>query len=77
MSNESLLLVEDPSFFSPISQLNYEFYTDRDLLVASLQDKEELQCVAGDGFIAFGKVQNPSLSDYADGIDTVQFLTNL
>ena len=30
MSNESLLLVEDASLFSPISQLNYEFYTDQE-----------------------------------------------
>jgi len=77
MSNESLLLVEETSFFSPISQLNYEFYTDRNLLAASLKDKEELQCIAGDGFTAFGQVQNPSLFDYADGIDTLRFLTNL
>ena len=33
MSNESFLLVEDASFFSPISQLNYEFYTDQDKLI--------------------------------------------
>ena len=77
MSNESILLVEEPSFFSPISQLNYEFYTDRDLLAASLKEKDELQCIAGDGFTPFGRVQNPSLFDYADGVDTLRFLTNL
>ncbi|MEP7372438.1 MAG: acyl-CoA reductase [Chitinophagaceae bacterium] len=77
MSNESLLVVEDAPFFSPISQLNYEFYTDLDKLTASLKEKEELQCIAGHGFTAFGQVQTPSLFDYADGVDTVRFLTNL
>ena len=77
MSNESLLVVEDAPFFSPISQLNYEFYTDLDKLTAPLKEKEELQCIAGHSFTSFGQVQSPSLFDYADGVDTVQFLTNL
>lgn len=77
MSNESLLVVEDASFFSPISQLNFEYYTDRESLSSSLKGKEELQCIAGQDFIGFGQAQKPSLSDYADGIDTVRFLTNL
>jgi hypothetical protein len=77
MSNESLLVVEDGSLFSPISQLNYEFYTDWDKLTDSLKGKEDLQCIAGHSFTSFGKVQTPSLFDYADGIDTLQFLTNL
>ncbi len=77
MSNESLLVVEDASFFSPISQLNYEFYTDFDQLSASLKEKEELQCLVGHNFTGFGRAQTPSLFDYADGADTIRFLTNL
>jgi hypothetical protein len=77
MSNESLLVVEEGSFFSPISQLNYEFYPDVDTLTGSLKGKEELQCITGQNFTGFGQVQAPSLLDYADGIDTLQFLTNL
>jgi len=77
MSNESLLLVEDASLFSPISQLNYEFYTDRDRLIISLKQNENLQCIAGKDFIPFGETQKPSLHDYADGVDTMQFLTTL
>ncbi len=77
MSNESLLLVEENSLFSPISQLNYEFYKDRDSLTASLKQNETLQCIAGKNFIAFGDTQKPSLYDYADGVDTMQFLTTL
>ncbi len=77
MSNESILLVEEPSLFSPISQLNYEFYSNRQLLLHSLHQNKDLQCIAGKDFIAFGGTQTPSLSDYADGVDTMQFLAAL
>jgi hypothetical protein len=77
MSNESLLVVEDASFFSPISQLNYEYYTDQESISASLKGKDDLQCIAGHNFTGFGQAQEPSLFDYADGIDTLRFLTNL
>ena len=77
MSNESLLLVEEASLFSPISQLNYEFYTDRDHLTISLKQNKNLQCIAGKDFVPFGETQKPSLYDYADGVDTIQFLTTL
>ena len=77
MSNESILLAEEASLFSPISQLNYEFYTDWDRLTISLKQNENLQCIAGKGFIPFGETQKPSLYDYADGVDTMQFLATL
>lgn len=77
MSNESILLIEDPSFFSPISQLNYEYYTDQKKLAAALQNKEELQCVIGQHYTPFGQAQYPAITDYADGMDTMRFLVEL
>lgn len=77
MSNESLLLKEDPSLFSPIGQLNYEFYIDMGKLSAFLKNNRELQCIAGRNFTPIGQAQAPSLSDYADGTDTIQFLLTL
>ncbi len=77
MSNESLLLVEDISVFSPISQLNYEYYTDHNSLTHALKQNKDLQCIAGKNFIAFGDTQKPSLFDYADGVDTMAFLLTL
>ena len=72
MSNESLLLVEDTSLFSPISQLNYEFYTDQDKLATSLKERQDLQCIAGNGFtLLWPDLRIPSLTDYADGVDTL------
>ena len=77
MANESLILLENPSIFSPISQLNYELYTDKNKVEESLRSMEDLQCTVGHGHIPFGQSQIPSLTDYADGIDTINFLTKL
>jgi hypothetical protein len=76
MTNEATLLVESDALFSPISQLNYSFYTDKAATYASLKGNEEIQCITGMD-IPFGQVQCPSLMDYADGIDTMQFLLTL
>lgn len=77
MSNGSILLIEDAGLFSPISQLNYEFYSDENQLKNILPKKDDLQCVVGKGFIPFGNSQTPAITDYADGVDTLQFLSNL
>jgi hypothetical protein len=77
MSTESIILLENPSIFSPISQLNYGFYTDKNVLAKSLGSINDLQCAVGHDYIPFGQAQIPSLSDYADGIDTINFLIKL
>jgi hypothetical protein len=76
MTNETTLLVEEASVFSPISQLNYGFYSDRDALLNSLKNNEEIQCISGVDIPA-GAAQSPGLMDYADGKDTLQFLLTL
>ena len=76
MTNESILLIESGPVFSPISQLNYSFYTDWDAVVAELKSNNDVQCIAGLD-IPFGKTQSPGLLDYADGVDTMQFLLSL
>ena len=76
MTNESTFVIEDESLFSPISQLNYSFYKAIEPLLESLKNNEEIQCIAGVQ-IPFGKTQCPALNDYADGIDTLQFLLTL
>ena len=76
MTNEATLLVESDSIFSPISQLNYSFYDDETILLQSLQGNDDIQCISGQS-VAYGNAQKPSLTDYADGIDTIQFLLTL
>ena len=77
MTNESVLLFEDNSVFSPISQVNYEFYKDKKSLAEALKNNESVQCITGHDFIPFGQTQSPSLTDYADGVDTMKFLEEM
>lgn len=77
MTNESIILTESDTVFAPVSQINYSFYDDVKQLEKSLQHNENIQCIVGEGFIPFGKSQSPSLTDYADGVDTMQFLKQL
>ncbi len=83
-TNEFLLLKEDDAVASRIATLHYSHYLDRASLVESLREKEsEIQCVVsqtdmeGWEVIGFGKAQEPSLNQFADGIDTMKFLSEL
>jgi hypothetical protein len=77
MTNGSLLVVEDPSVFSPIGQLNFEYYSDVEALEKSLKSNEAIQCIAGAKNIAFGEAQCPAIDNFADGVDTIKFLLQL
>jgi hypothetical protein len=78
MSNEVLLMVEKEQLFSPISQLHYVFYDEFPKAEDLLQSMgNELQCLCGEGGYSFGKAQQPLLTDYADGVDTMAFCLQL
>ncbi len=80
--NEFLTLKEDTSYASPISSVFYEYYTDINTLQQKLKaDADQLQCVVSNNLvpnsIPFGKTQKPELWDYADHVDTLEFLISL
>jgi hypothetical protein len=76
MTNGAVLLVENEALFSAISQLHYEFFPgDPATILPGLQNNPDIQCVIGKGLIDFGQAQHPQLTDFADGIDTMAFLT--
>lgn len=77
MSNECIILTEGDHLFSPVSELYYSYYEDKDSLEAKIRKNEWIQCVVGDGHIDFGKSQEPGLFDYADGVDIMQFLLSI
>ena len=77
MTNQSILLTESKELFSPISQLNFEYYKPGEDPAAALLNNEDVQCVVGKQHIPFGKAQQPSLTDYADGVDVMKFLLAL
>ena len=70
-----LLMKEDAKLISPVSVLNYEYYNSIEAVLHQINSfKDNLQCVIGRNNIPFGKSQMPHLWDYADGIDTLEFL---
>lgn len=77
MTNGSILLQEAESLFTAVSQLHYESYDSREIVLRLLKDNEAVQCVVGKDALPFGQSQKPTLNDYADGINTMQFLMNL
>jgi len=77
LDNGFILITENSALVSPISVLYYETYTNTPDLTS-----EKIQCVAtstgwSEGSIPFGKTQEPGLTDYADRVDTLKFLTAL
>ncbi|MEC8636174.1 MAG: acyl-CoA reductase [Bacteroidota bacterium] len=80
--NGFFILRENQAISSPIGTGNYEFYEGLDLLKKHLLDQQEnIQCIISnadiEGAIPFGQAQNPNLWDYADGVDTLEFLNRL
>lgn len=77
IENGFLLLKEDTSLNSPLAMLHYEYYEDMRQVEKYIEEHEEkLQCVVSKDKIPFGQAQNPHLWNYADGVDTIEFLTN-
>jgi hypothetical protein len=83
-ANGCILLKENDAFHSPIGCLYYSYYESVDSLQHILSSRaNDIQCVVshleiGDiPVIPLGKAQKPGLMDYADGIDTMQFLVGL
>ena len=79
LENGFFMIKEDKSYASPIATVFYEFYDDFDTLKEKLtQDKRQIQCIVADGFleneIAFGSTQKPQLWDYADDVNSIEFL---
>jgi hypothetical protein len=83
VENGFFMLKEDMSYGSPIATMFYEYYDDVEMLKNRLlADNDKIQCVVGNnnwikGEVKFGESQHPSLWEYADGVDTMNFLLNL
>ena len=73
-----LLITTTDELVSPISVLYHQEYDSMASLENVLgQHKEKIQCIVGNSHIPFGKAQRPELWDYADNVDTLEFLTKL
>jgi hypothetical protein len=87
LDNGFLLVKEDERLVSPLAVLFFEYYEDLPTLDEKLTiEKEHIQCIVTalaplsanwQPTVDFGRSQDPSLWDYADGVDTMDFLTKL
>lgn len=80
LTNDFYMLVESDQLFSPLSVVYFTEYADDIALHMQLEAiSDHLQCVISErpGNTPFGESQFPGLSDYADHVDTMQFLTAL
>ena len=82
LDNGFVILKEDIGMFSPIGVLFYENYKDLDSLKQRVElEKDNTQCVVSsielENKIEFGQTQMPKLFDYADNINTLDFLKAL
>jgi len=82
LENGFLMIKEDQSYSSPIATLFYEHYNSIEELKQKLEvEKNNIQCIVANNFsndeIEFGNTQKPQLWDYADNVDTVEFLSKI
>ncbi|MDC0623153.1 acyl-CoA reductase [Flavobacteriaceae bacterium] len=82
LDNGFFMIKEGKEMHSPISTINYEYYDNISHLNEKIKQQEDnIQCVASnikfEGRIDFGETQNPSLNQYADNIDVMNFLLTI
>jgi len=82
LDNGFILLRESNSFSSPVACLHYQYYNNKEDLAIELEkEADQIQCISSKipfkNGIPLGKAQEPRLWDYADGVDTIAFLTQL
>ena len=88
LENGFLLMKEDEGWMSPVGTLFYEWYDDLESVSSKLSESAgQLQCVStrlpaselaeNVPCVSLGQTQNPSPWDYADGVDTLNFLLAL
>jgi hypothetical protein len=85
LDNGFLMVKEDNRLTSPLSALFFNYYHDMaeaENIIS--QNAENIQCIVStlplqvkNQVVGFGQSQQPKLWDYADGVDTMEFLSSL
>jgi hypothetical protein len=76
LENGFLLMRFNKELHAPPAVLNCHRYSDRVEVDVFIQENQtQIQAVVGKDGIAFGAAQCPSLTDYADGVDVMEFLS--
>lgn len=78
LDNGFLLVCPSEEIVSPTAVLYHSTYSDQEELESLLlANQEKIQCIVGTNHVPFGQAQSPELWDYADGVDTLDFLSKL
>ena len=78
LDNNAFILKEDGGLHAPLSVLFYSYYKDRsEVEQFKNEHPEEIQIEVGHKGIPFGKAQKPGVFDFADDVDTFQWLNDL
>ncbi len=79
--NGFLMLNESKNLVSPISVLFYEYYdSQEDVLSYIRTNKEKIQVVVSnylEGAIPLGDAQKPSITDFPDNVNIIEFILSL
>ena len=78
LDNNFVLFKESNILHAPIGMINYHYYANStDIAEYLAKHKEEIQCIVGENHKIFGSTQEPKIDEYADNINTMDWLYNL
>lgn len=82
LDNNFMIIRESNQFSSPVSVVHYEKYENIEAVKKLIfENSDKIQCVVGniklDYIIPFGNSQKPKLNDFADGVNTLEFLKSI
>jgi hypothetical protein len=83
LASDFMIIRKNNPAFSSIATINYAVYENMEQVKTFLvEQNDKIQCVVSKTACAekpvyFGHTQKPELADYADGVDTVNFLISL
>lgn len=75
LDNGFLLLLESTALHPPLAMIHYHSYTQHSEAIEYInQHQDKIQCVSGTVDVPFGTTQQPGIEDFADGINTMEWL---
>lgn len=88
LTNNFIIIKEGEPLSTPVAVLNYEQYDDLETLKEKLlAEQDKIQCLVSKNKLNlealsyrsfnFGEAQMPAIADFADGVDTMAFLSGL
>jgi len=78
LDNNFLMVKESHDLHSPVGVLFFERYNTAEDYKKYIQNhKDQIQCIVGQDYTPFGYSQRPVITDFADNVNTFDFLVTL